>query len=62
MYCVTNAAIQGLSPYSLQTRDPQEQSAVRTYLEGWIVLFILVYQPFSRENPKLCLRFTHPNL
>jgi hypothetical protein len=40
MYCVTNAAIQGLSPYSLQTRDPQEQSAVRTYLEGWMDRFV----------------------
>lgn len=36
MFCVTNAAIQGLAPHSLNTDDPGEQQAVRTYLEGWM--------------------------
>lgn len=36
MFCVTNAAIQGLAPYSLTTTDPGEQQAVRSYLEGWM--------------------------
>ncbi|MBW4487913.1 MAG: CO2 hydration protein [Trichocoleus desertorum ATA4-8-CV12] len=36
MFCVTNAAIQGLAPHSLCTSDPNEQQAVRAYLEGWM--------------------------
>jgi CO2 hydration protein len=36
MFCVTNAAIQGLAPHALTTTDPVEQQAVRTYLEGWM--------------------------
>ena len=36
MFCVTTAAIRGLSPYPVQTTDPAEQAAVRSYLAGWM--------------------------
>lgn len=36
MFCVTTAAILGLMPYPLDTRDPDEQKANRVYLEGWM--------------------------
>lgn len=40
MYCVTTAAIQGLAPHPLDTNDPEEQKANRTYLEGWMSRFL----------------------
>lgn len=36
MFCVTTAAILGLMPYPLDTRNPDEQKANRVYLEGWM--------------------------
>lgn len=36
MFCVTTAAILGLMPYPLDTRDPSEQKANRVYMEGWM--------------------------
>jgi len=39
MFCVTTAAIKGLAPYPLETKDPQEQRANRVYLEGWMNRF-----------------------
>jgi CO2 hydration protein len=36
MFCVTNAAIVGLAPHSLQTQDPKEQKKNRAYLSGWM--------------------------
>jgi len=36
MFCVTTAAILGLMPHPLDTTDPQERQANRTYLEGWM--------------------------
>ena len=36
MFCVTTAAITGLAPHSLDTQEPSEQEANRTYLEGWM--------------------------
>ncbi|MBE9169304.1 CO2 hydration protein [Pleurocapsales cyanobacterium LEGE 06147] len=36
MFCVTTAAIKGLAPYPLDTKDPQQQQANRTYLKGWL--------------------------
>ena len=39
MFCVTTAAIRGLSPYPVQTSDPTEQAAVREYLAGWMKRF-----------------------
>ncbi|MFM7441385.1 MAG: CO2 hydration protein, partial [Snowella sp.] len=39
MFCVTTAAIKGLAPYPLETKDPQEKQANRVYLEGWMNRF-----------------------
>lgn len=36
MFCVTTAAVRGLAPYPLDTTDPQQQQANRTYLKGWL--------------------------
>ncbi|MGB3691545.1 MAG: CO2 hydration protein [Spirulinaceae cyanobacterium] len=36
MFCVTTATIQGLAPHPLDTSDPQEQTANRQYLAGWM--------------------------
>ena len=36
MFCVTTAAIKGLAPYPLDTTDPKQQQANRTYLKGWL--------------------------
>jgi CO2 hydration protein len=36
MFCVTTAAMQGLAPYPLDTTDPEQRSANRTYLEQWM--------------------------
>ncbi|WP_319419547.1 CO2 hydration protein [Pleurocapsa sp. FMAR1] len=36
MFCVTTAAIQGLAPHPLDTKDPEQQIANRQYLKGWL--------------------------
>ncbi len=36
MFCVTTAAIKGLSPFPLNTQDPQQQESNRTYLISWL--------------------------
>ncbi|AFZ56087.1 CO2 hydration protein [Anabaena cylindrica FACHB-243] len=36
MFCVTTAAILGLSPYPIDTQDPSEQTANLVYLEKWM--------------------------
>lgn len=36
MFCVTTAAIQGLAPYPLDTKDPEQQIANRQYLKKWL--------------------------
>ncbi len=36
MFCVTTAAIQGLAPYPLDTKDPEQQIANRQYLKTWL--------------------------
>lgn len=36
MFCVTTAAILGLAPHAIDTKDPQEQKINRKYLEGWM--------------------------
>ncbi len=40
MFCVTTAAIQGLAPYPLNTKNLDEQRANRAYLEGWMNRFL----------------------
>ncbi|ACK69820.1 CO2 hydration protein [Gloeothece citriformis PCC 7424] len=40
MFCVTTAAIKGLAPYPLDTTDPKEKKANRSYLEKWMNRFI----------------------
>jgi CO2 hydration protein len=40
MFCVTTAAIRGLAPYPLDTTDPEQKQANRTYLEGWMDRFL----------------------
>lgn len=40
MFCVTTAAIQGLAPYPLDTKDVTQQKANRKYLEQWMNRFI----------------------
>ncbi len=40
MFCVTTAAIRGLAPHPLDTSDPEQQRANRTYLENWMNRFI----------------------
>ena len=39
MFCVTTAAIKGLAPHPLETKDPQEKQVNRVYLEGWMNRF-----------------------
>lgn len=36
MFCVTNAAIVGLMPHPVGTKDAAEQKANRAYLQGWM--------------------------
>jgi CO2 hydration protein len=36
MFCVTTAAVKGLAPHPLDTKDPQEKEANRKYLKGWL--------------------------
>lgn len=36
MFCVTTAAVQGLAPYPLNTEEPEQQTANRKYLKGWL--------------------------
>lgn len=36
MFCVTTAAVRGLAPYPLDTKNPQEREANRKYLRGWL--------------------------
>lgn len=40
MFCVTTAAIKGLAPYPLDTTNPEEKKANRTYLEKWMNRFV----------------------
>lgn len=40
MYCVTTAAIVGLAPFPMSTKNIEEQQANRTYLESWMDRFI----------------------
>lgn len=40
MFCVTTAAVLGLSPHPLSTTNPSEQKANRAYLEGWMDRFM----------------------
>ena len=35
MFCVTNAAIAGTMPHTLDTTDPDQQAANRGYAESW---------------------------
>ena len=39
MFCVTTAAIKGLAPYPLDTKDSQQRQANRVYLEQWMDRF-----------------------
>lgn len=39
MFCVTSAAILGLMPYAMDTKDQSEQTANRVYLEKWMDRF-----------------------
>ncbi|MBC5796451.1 CO2 hydration protein [Sphaerospermopsis sp. LEGE 00249] len=39
MFCVTSAAILGLMPYPVDTKDQSEQTANRVYLEKWMDRF-----------------------
>jgi CO2 hydration protein len=53
MFCVTTAAIRGLAPHPLDTTDPEQKQANRTYLEGWMDRFLTsrlgdVNQPTER--------------
>ena len=36
MFCVTTAAVQGLAPHPFSTKDPEQQTANRKYLRGWL--------------------------
>ncbi len=36
MFCVTTAAVQGLAPHPLNTDEPEQQTANRKYLKGWL--------------------------
>ncbi|HBB30319.1 MAG TPA: carbon dioxide transporter [Cyanobacteria bacterium UBA8803] len=40
MYCVTTAAIVGLAPYPLNTKELEQQEANQVYLEGWMDRFM----------------------
>ena len=40
MYCVTTAAIKGLAPHPIDTKEPEERQANRRYLENWMNRFI----------------------
>lgn len=40
MFCVTTAAILGLMPFPVDTKDPSEQAANEVYLEKWMDRFV----------------------
>ncbi len=53
MFCVTTAAIRGLAPHPLDTTNPEQKQANRTYLEAWMNRFLTsrlaqVNQPTER--------------
>ena len=40
MFCVTTAAVLGLTPHPLDTENPEEQTENQAYLEGWMDRFV----------------------
>ncbi|MCL2932939.1 MAG: CO2 hydration protein [Trichodesmium sp. MAG_R03] len=40
MFCVTTAAVLGLTPHPLDTEDPDQQIENQAYLEGWMDRFL----------------------
>jgi CO2 hydration protein len=64
MFCVTTAAIRGLAPHPLDTTDPEQKQANRTYLEGWMDRFLTsrlsdVNKPTERACQLFPERMTH---
>lgn len=55
MFCVTTAAILGLAPYPINTKDPSEEQANRVYLEKWMDRFVTSRLMVAICDPKACL-------
>lgn len=57
MFCVTTAAIIGLAPYPMDTKNPKEQQANRVYLEGWMDRFLTSrLQEVNKPTDRSCHR------
>ncbi|HIK28173.1 MAG: CO2 hydration protein [Oscillatoriaceae bacterium SKW80] len=58
MFCVTTAAIIGLAPYPMDTKNPKEQEANRVYLEGWMDRFLTSrLQEINKPTDRSCHLF-----
>ncbi|MCL1469275.1 CO2 hydration protein [Argonema antarcticum] len=55
MFCVTTAAILGLAPYPIDTKDPSEEQANRVYLEKWMDRFVTSRLMVANSDPNACL-------
>jgi CO2 hydration protein len=55
MFCVTTAAILGLMPHPVDTKDPEEQQANRVYLQQWLDRLKTSRLPDVNEGANFCL-------
>lgn len=55
MFCVTTAAILGLAPYPIDTKEPSEEQANRVYLEKWMDRFVTSRLMLANSDPNACL-------
>ncbi|MCT7974109.1 CO2 hydration protein [Laspinema olomoucense] len=61
MFCVTTAAIQGLAPYPLNTKEPEQQQANRVYLERWLDRFVTSrLSEVNKPTERSCQLFVTP--
>ena len=61
MFCVTTAAIKGLAPHPLDTKEPEQQQANRAYLENWLDRFVTSrLSEVNKPTERSCQLFVTP--
>ena len=55
MFCVTTAAILGLAPYPINTKEPSEEQANLVYLSNWMDRFVTSRLMIANSDPNACL-------
>ena len=55
MFCVTTAAILGLAPYPINTKEPSEEQANLVYLSNWMDRFVTSRLMVANSDPNACL-------